>query len=244
MMKLGICDYGIGGIGLYQKIREKVSTDIVYFSDAGFIPYGKVSEHVLAKRIEKVLDFFTQQGVSKIAVACNSASTVISETENLMGMLSSGIRSVEELNIQKVGVVGGGRTIASNIFIKAFEKKGIHTKQANAQAISIHVEAGDIDSEELKTDLIKIFTPFSDYKHILLACSHYPAVSKHIKKILPFTNLIDPVEKMGEAILDHWDLPKGNYTTTWYTSGNVKQMQLSAERAFNEKIQHIEYIQL
>lgn len=51
MAKIGICDWGIGGLGVYKELRKRGSNaDIVYFSDSGYTPYGKVPKDELHER--------------------------------------------------------------------------------------------------------------------------------------------------------------------------------------------------
>ena len=74
-MKIGINDFGIGGLGLYKLLRVQTTADLVYFSDSGYHPYGTLSRTELQDRLQKVIDFFHSQDVQHIAVACHAAST-------------------------------------------------------------------------------------------------------------------------------------------------------------------------
>ena len=56
--KLGIIDWGIGGIGVYKLIKERrPEVSVVYFSDTGVMPYGKMSRAELAARLDAVIGF-------------------------------------------------------------------------------------------------------------------------------------------------------------------------------------------
>src|SRR5688572_32066629 len=101
-MKIGICDYGIGGIGLYKLIREKTTADIIYFSDSGYTPYGKVAKEELENRIETVFEFLRSKGAEKIAVACNAASTVIPQDPNVSGIIEHAIQMVTDLHPESI----------------------------------------------------------------------------------------------------------------------------------------------
>jgi glutamate racemase len=232
-MKIGICDYGIGGIGLYKILREKTSADIVYFSDTGYTPYGKVPMQELKERFNKVTEYLLTIGVDKIAVACNAASTVIPEnSKGITGIIEHGINLVTEIKPEKIAITGGTRTIESELYKKAFEKHGISVTQRIAQELSIRIEAGDLESDGLKEVIKDIFTPIKDYKYILLACTHYPAISNSILAFTKNSTLLDPVNNMADWILQNWSNLEGNSSTQWLTSGDPEKMRNAAKLAY------------
>jgi glutamate racemase len=112
-MKIGIMDWGIGGVGLLKEIRGNSDADIIYLSDTGFTPYGKVSSEDLEKRINILLEFLSFSGCETIAVACNAASTILPKEKNIIGIIDPAIELVIEMNLKSIGVFGGKRTIES-----------------------------------------------------------------------------------------------------------------------------------
>ncbi|HEY5535152.1 MAG TPA: aspartate/glutamate racemase family protein [Ignavibacteria bacterium] len=243
-MKIGICDYGIGGIGLYKLIRAKTTVDIVYFSDSGYTPYGKVSEKELKKRLDQIIKYFNIIGVFNIAVACNSASTVIPKNNNITGIIEHGINMVLKIHPTNIAIVGGARTLESQSYKTAFERRGIQTTQQTAQQLSIRVEAGDIASAELDKDIRDIFGPIKDFEYILLACTHYPVIADRIKLFTRNAKLLDPVNEMADWIFDNWTKLAGNSTVKWITTGNIEQMKIAANVAFQGEIEEIEKISI
>lgn len=242
-MKIGICDYGIGGIGLYKLVRPRTTADIVYFSDSGFTPYGKVPEEELRARLGKVIAWFNSMGVDQIAVACNAASTVIKQTQNITGIIPHGINVVMQNNPKSVAIVGGERTIESESYKKIFEMNGIDTVQRVAQTLSIRIEAGDVDSKELDEDLAEIFGPISDAEYTLLACTHYPAIAGRIQRFT-YSTLLDPSAEMAEWIFENWEGMNGESKDQWFTTGDTEQMKLAALRAFGVELNETERIEL
>lgn len=241
-MKIGICDYGIGGVGLYKLLRKASSIDLVYFSDAGYTPYGKVEKNMLTDRLNRIFENLYARGVTHIAVACNSASTVIPVHPAIHGIIEHGIELVLEMRPERVAVVGGSRTIESELFKRAFESVGIQTVQQVAQPLSIRIEAGDIASPGLDKDIECIFNPIADSSHILLACTHYPVIQERIQEKLPHAVLLDPVIRMAEWILNNWKPQDGNGTDTWLTSGNPEQMRSAAKTCFQVEMNEIQHI--
>lgn len=242
-MKIGICDYGIGGIGLYKLLRPRTTADIVYFSDSGFTPYGKVPEAELRERMEQVTAWFNAQGVDRIAVACNAASTVIRQSQDVTGIIPHGINIVMQQQPRSVAIVGGARTIESKSYQTIFEKNSIDVVQRVAQNLSIRIEAGDVDSPELDEDLAEIFTPISDAEYTLLACTHYPAIAHRIQRFT-YSTLLDPCAEMAEWIFENWEGMNGGSKDEWFTTGDVEQMKFAAHRAFGVELHAAERIQL
>ena len=128
--KVGILDWGIGGMGVYSSLRAKGQTcDVVYFSDSGSTPYGKIPEQELRIRFEIVGSYLKQQGCAFVLVACNAASAAMKfETESFGGIpfhsiIPSAIKAVRNNLENKLGVIGGVRTIESGIYQKEMKGK-------------------------------------------------------------------------------------------------------------------------
>ncbi len=241
-MAIGICDWGIGGAGLYKMLRSfRSNADIVYISDSGFTPYGKVSAEELKLQLEKVFQHFHSLGIDHIAVACNAASTVVNSDNKIRGIIGHGIDMMKNVTRTEIGIVGGIRTIESNVYKDPLEAMGFKVIQQIAQPLSARVEAGDIDSEELDEVIKTIFEPLSDLRYIMLACTHYPAVYDRIQQVVPRARLLCPEAWMGSWIADHWSM-KGKGTIQWMTTGDAEQMQYALKRSFNLDADTIEKI--
>lgn len=223
-MKIGIIDWGIGGVSLLKRIRQSSNADILYFSDTGFTPYGKVPQQELKGRLEQVIDYLRLRECEVIAVACNAASTVLPEEENVFGVIQPALELVKEMKLERLGIVGGKRTIESEIYKRSLEEAGMKIQQQIAQPLSARIESGDLHSEDLRREIETIFTPLKEEKNILLACTHYPVIATQINQFLPMTRLIDPIEKMCDQLLTVVGKNEGKGKTTWLTSGNIHEM--------------------
>ncbi|HYV91883.1 MAG TPA: aspartate/glutamate racemase family protein [Chitinophagales bacterium] len=244
-MTIGICDWGIGGAGLYQLIRRKSNVDVIYFSDTGYAPYGKVPQKELRERFLAVRKYFNQLGIQKIVVACNAASTIIDDDDaNITGVIKHGLRVVERIHPARVGVVGGQRTIESNLYKNFLEAKGIKVIQKNAQPLSGLIESGNIDSKNMDDEIKTIFTPLRHLEYILLACTHYPLISGKILSVVKNTTLLDPAEEMAQWIFDHWKNLSGTATVKWQTTGSTESMKFALQHLYQLEIHEIDKINL
>jgi len=56
--RLGIIDWGIGGVSIYKLIKQKLGdVPIIYFSDTGATAYGKMTRRELVSRLNRVIAF-------------------------------------------------------------------------------------------------------------------------------------------------------------------------------------------
>jgi len=248
MNKLGIIDWGIGGVSVYKLVKERFGdVSVVYFSDTGAVPYGKMSRGELVSRLNAVIDFLKTKGVANIVIGCNAASTAIPDLKRddvkIEGVIESAVESTAKLKPQKLAVIGGRRTILSGIYRRKFAAKNIKIAQRIAQPLSGLIESGDVSSEKLRAEARKILAPVKNSSHVLLACTHYPAIIPVLKDFVSAgTVFVDPARALVEKIAD-WDLSKGE-KDVFYTTGGVREMKTAAERAFGVEIEHAARIEI
>ncbi len=243
-MKIGILDWGIGGIDFMLRLRKISKVDIIYFSDTGFAPYGKVPENELKDRVNQVCGFLEKENCEKIIVACNAASTVINETENRWGVISAGIDEVVRKKVIQIGLVGGKRTVDSCIYKNELEKRGIKVNQVIAQPLSALIENGMLEGDEIEKEIAMIFSKLKGEEHILLACTHYIAIEKAIKSFLPHVQLINPVDFLIDKINDTFKEKEGSETINYFTTGKVEQMKSTIRKVYRMNVDDIKKIQL
>jgi len=236
MEKIGVCDWGIGGIGMLQHLKLMQNYEVVYLSDAGFMPYGKVAEKELSERWNEVKAFFKSKNINKIAIACNALSTVVELNDDFINVIESGLALVKDCGAKRIGVTGGYRTIESNSYKTPLEAAGYDVVQSVGQVLSSKVEAGDLVSEETTESIREVFSPLINCDYVVLACTHYPVLSKQILSIYPQIKLLDPALKMAETISNKWKSNQNEFNIEWYTTGNTETMIHSARISFNENI--------
>jgi glutamate racemase len=248
IQRLGIIDWGIGGISVFKRLKTaRPDLAITYLSDTGAIPYGRMSRRELVKRIETVIGALALRGVTHVAVGCNAASTVVNEISvrdvHLEGVIASAADMVIRENPLKLGIIGGRRTILSGSYRKALAPFSIDIRQRIAQPLSALVEKGDLSSAALSSECMRILSPLRGCSHLLLACTHYPAISAQISEALGSkTVLLDPVDEFSRRILG-WPLEDGGADDI-LTTGNRAAMGIAAERTFGVRLPSIEAVNL
>lgn len=242
---LGIVDWGIGGISIYRLIKERSpAAAILYFSDTGAMPYGKMGRRELAERLDSVIEFLKSEGMSRLVIGCNAASTAIGDLGDrgikIDGVIEPAVEAAAKLKPARLGVIGGRRTVVSGVYRRAFAERGISVDQRIAQPLSGLIEIGDTASDVLRGEARRILLPLKNCSHVLLACTHYPAIEPVLRDyVSTSTKLIDPaaavVKKLGKIDSVGSD--------RFYTTGDARQMERSAKLAFGVEIESIEKVE-
>ncbi len=244
---LGIIDWGIGGIGVYKLIKEhRPDVSIVYFSDTGVTPYGKMSRAELVGRLNQVIGFLKTKGATHLVIGCNAASTAIPflgpQGLRIEGVIDAAVAMTARLKPQRLGLIGGRRTVVSGVYRKAFASRGIKVEQRIAQPLSGMIESGDTSSEKLREECKRILSPIRNCSHILLACTHYPAIANVMKDcVSPKTIFIDPAAELVKRT-ELWELPTRG-TDVFCTTGDPVQMKNAAENAFTCRIGRVSVVE-
>lgn len=240
MKRLGIIDWGIGGVSIYRLIREQLGdVPITYFSDTGVTPYGRMSRPELVARLDKVIEYLMSRGVTHVLIGCNAASTAIPLLADqgipVKGVIEPAIEMVTRLKPRKLGLIGGRRTVVSGVYRKGFAKRGVAVSQRIAQPLSALIESGDVSSPKLKTAASTILAPIKNCSHILLACTHYPAIAPILAdNVSKDTVLVDPAVELLDTIRE-WQLETGG-RTEFLTTGDATAMKRAAKNAFGVSI--------
>ena len=241
---LGIVDWGIGGIGLVRALDEVApGLPVLYWSDAGATPYGRMGTDDLAARLTTVVTELAERGATEVVLACNAASTVVGRLGAapvpVEGIIEHGVASVPEDIAGAVGVVGGRRTIAGGHYRRGLARPGREVLSRVAQPLSAHIEAGRTGSPEFVADLARIVAPLRGVDALVLACTHYPAASTWFAAALPHTLLIDPAERMAAAIAaryPHTQQSAKPATRVYLTTGDPEAMRRGAARAWGSAL--------
>ena len=177
MKRLGIIDWGIGGVSIYKLIKQQLGDiPVTYFSDTGATPYGKMSRTELAARLDIAIEYLKLRGVTHVVIGCNAASTAIPNLKDhgisVEGVIESAVDMTVKLKPTQLGLIGGRRTVVSGVYRRAFTSHNIAVAQRIAQPLSGLIESGDTSSEHLSNEASRILEPIRNSSHILLACTH------------------------------------------------------------------------
>jgi len=240
MSRIGIIDWGIGGVSIYKLIKERMpGVAVTYFSDSGETPYGKMSRFELTFRLDKVIEYLKSRGVTHVVIGCNAASTAIHDLDDhavpVFGVIEPAVRMTARLRPKKLGLIGGRRTVISGVHRRAFKHRGFATHQRIAQPLSGLIESGDVTSDRLHAEAQRILKPLRGCSHVLLACTHYPAILPVLRQYAPKVKFLDPAEELVE-VLKRQKIIRSRGPDEFLTTGSELAMETAAKRAFDVNI--------
>lgn len=226
---IGLVDWGIGGLG----IARKLNAPFLYFSDTGFAPYGKLGRAALASRLRKVVSFLREQGATRIVLACNAASTALTDLriEGVSGVITPTIDHVVKMRPRSLAIVGGRRTIVSRAYANAFRSRGIFVVQRIAQPLSGMIEDGAQHTASFENAVRKILRGTGGADMLVLACTHYPAAMHVFEKIFD-GRVVDPAAAVARSISAEKSRAKGAF----FTTGDPRAMKRAAWLAWGETL--------
>jgi glutamate racemase len=248
MSRIGIIDWGIGGVSIYKLIKEQMSgVPVTYFSDTGAMPYGTMARRELSSRLDQAIAYLRGRGVTHVVIGCNAASTAIGDLADhgvpVLGVIEPAVRMTARLRPRRPGLIGGRRTVVSGVHRRAFADRGIVIKQRVAQPLSGLIESGDVGSELLHSEARKILRPLRGCSHVLLACTHYPAILPVLAIHAPNVKFLDPAEELV-AVLKRQRISGGAGHDEFLTTGSATAMKKAAKNAFGVRIPAVTRISL
>jgi glutamate racemase len=246
--RLGILDWGIGGLSIYKLLKARLgAVPICYFSDTGVTPYGRMARAELIARLSQVSGYLKTQGVTQLVIGCNAASTALPWLQvpglKVAGVIESAVQLTASLRPARLALIGGRRTVLSGVYRRAFAARGIGVAQRIAQPLSALIESGDVSSAELRAQCRRILMPVKGCSHLLLACTHYPAIAPVLQEFMAAeTVLINPASALVTQI-ERWPLPVGG-ADVFLTTGAPAGMKRAAWQAFGVRLQAVRQLKL
>jgi glutamate racemase len=241
-MTVGICDWGIGGLGLYELLkRARPDVGVTYIGDQGSVAYSLLTRTELAERVEQMLLAFRRLGVDRVVFACDEASTALGEVSvpnvTATGVIDPTLRSMRSKKYREVGVIGGRRTVLSGAYGRALRKQRFCVLQRVSDDLSIEIEQGLSNESRTHELLSGVLEPLAKVDCLLLACTHYRLVSRTIREILPFADIVDPIEQtVAELVQSLEDSGSPSRSDAFYTTGDPAAMKQRAAETYGLNI--------
>ncbi|NDV15537.1 glutamate racemase [Muricauda sp. TY007] len=218
---IGIFDSGVGGTSIWKEVAKMLPNEkTIYLADSANAPYGEKSKEEILRLSIKNTEYLLGQGCKIVLVACNTATTnAIDYLRSHYNVPFIGIEpaikpAALHTKTKKVGVLATKGTLSSSLFHNTSKlfAEGITVLEQEGKGLVELIEAGKIQSEEMKTLLQAFLQPMLDQNIdcLVLGCTHYPYLMPVLKDILPeHINIIDSgeaVARQTKAVLEHNNL--------------------------------------
>jgi len=185
---LGVFDSGVGGLTVLAALRAALpSVPLLYIADSAHAPYGERSQGFIVERSLALTQHLINAGAKLVVIACNTATAAAAEAVRarhpdlpVVGIEPGVKPAVAASRTRKIGVLATTATVNSPRFRTLLERhaQGCEVIPVACSGVVKHIEAGDLDSAELKHLVARYCAPLqaAGVDTVLLGCTHYPFI--------------------------------------------------------------------
>ncbi len=213
---IGFFDSGLGGLTSVQELHELLPNEkVIYFGDTARTPYGSKSEETIKEFAGQIVDYLVSKDVKLIIIACNTVTAMALDylrerypNVPIYGVIGPVVRRIASDGCRKVGIIATKATISSDVYSRKLKEldPSIETFSLACPAIVPLVEEGFTDThimEEVVEFYMNDFVKENSFDNLVLGCTHYPLVAKHIKKLYPELRLYNSSAEVINELRDY-----------------------------------------
>lgn len=204
---IGTFDSGLGGLGIFKKIRAMLpDEDIYYYGDTANIPYGKKSDDELKILIEKGLKYLERRGADIIIVACNTASVldiayfrrqVRVPVVAVVPVIKTAANQTRNGRIALLSTKATAKSPYTDFLIERFAPEA-KVKKIPCPGWVEAIEGGKMTDHRLNSPLKKI----GREDVVVLGCTHFTLIKGRIQRLLgPDKILLDSNDAVARQVL-------------------------------------------
>lgn len=239
---IGVMDSGIGGLTVLKHLHEICPNEnYLYFGDTKNLPYGEKSKEELIKIVKEIFDFFKEQKVKAVVMACNTSSATAYEElkDNYDFKIYPIIQIVSKCvtmdkDLTRVAVLATKATVESKTYTKELIQNNprveVKEKACPLFVPIVEKKLKDFDESEIFTEYLNSILAFSPQK-IILGCTHYPYLLNTLSKYAPKDLFINPAKLFAKYIKE--DLKEKNLLSD-KQKGSTKYYASSEPESFKE----------
>ncbi|MBK6288771.1 MAG: glutamate racemase [Gammaproteobacteria bacterium] len=246
---VGVFDSGVGGLSIVREMRRLMPMlDIVYVSDARFLPYGDKSEAFIRARAFAISEFLLAQGARALVVACNTATAAAAL--DLRARFRLPIVGIEPAVKPASAATGSGivailataSTLQSHKYAQLLERFGgfVRVISQPCSGLVECVEAGELDGPRTRALLRGYVEPLlqAGADTLVLGCTHYPFLIEALRALVGnAVHIVDPGAAVARRIAhllrdDH----EGAGSLRCHTSGDHVAQQRVMTRLLGEPV--------
>lgn len=193
-LKIAVFDSGVGGISVLRELMALMPDEqYIYFGDSANAPYGsRTTEEVRLLTMNAAAKLY-ERGIKALVVACNTATAaaITQLREEYPNLVVIGIEPALKVATDRfpnghVGIMATQVTLREEKLEHLVGRfPDVKVERIPAPGLVELVEQGKADSKETEELLREILAPYQgQLDAIVLGCTHYPFVSKAVRKVL------------------------------------------------------------
>jgi len=243
---IGVFDSGIGGLTVLDILMEKFPNEnFIYLADTYNCPYGeKTKEEVEKITIDNSL-FLNNLGIKALVIACNTATANSSSLINfvdvpIIGVIEPTASCAKSITKNRnIMVLATDLTISCNSYQKYLNDYFVTAVKASEFVKIVEEEKSEEESFNIINNKLKDFQD-KNIDTIILGCTHFPLLSKHIQKIFPNVSLISSGIATALALEGKItkNKEKNKQSLVVFTTGNKEEL-LNKIKWFKRKIDYM-----
>ena len=248
-------DSGVGGLSVYQHIRERLpGWPTVYLADSAGFPYGPKSEpEILDRVVSLVQSAYECYRPALVVVACNTASTLVLPALRerlpipIVGVVPAIKTAAAISRTRTIGLLATPGTIAREYtaqLIGSFAPDCRIIRVGSRELVDLaeaKVRGRDPDLEALRTVLAPFFIEppvieTSQVDAIVLGCTHFPLLTEALRQAAPvpvqWVDSGEAIARRVEHLLCDRSIPAEPFVpshlalcTQWYDDAMIKGIQ-------------------
>ena len=192
---IGVFDSGVGGISILKKLRDYLpDEDFFYYGDSANAPYGEKSEKEVLSLSQNLARRMIERGAKAVVIACNTATSAAAAAirESYRDIPIVGIEpaikpAAMKLSHGKILVMATPMTLQREkyrILAQRFDREADLIPLA-CPGLATRIEKGNLEGEDLYLMLKQLLGEYTGkVDGVVLGCTHYPFIKKHLKNIL------------------------------------------------------------
>ncbi len=253
---IGIFDSGVGGMTVAHAVEQLLPDySLIYYGDIARTPYGPKSPRTIIDYSIRNTEFLLDKGAELIIIACNSASSVATDTLRerfqvpiIEVVTPAASRAAQTSQNGRIGIIGTRATVKSGIYQKTItaERSDCKVYQEACPLLVPLVEEDWLNKRETKMILRRYLHPLKEKQidTLVLGCTHYPLLKDLIqarigKRVKLIDSSVETAHYVKEFLVRNPDVVsrQGRVSHSYYASDKTETAMKVAERIFSRPVE-------
>ncbi|KLO21791.1 glutamate racemase [Marinitoga sp. 1197] len=248
-MKIGFFDSGIGGLTVLKKVVKTFKGhQYFYFGDTMNVPYGSKPIKKIISILKSLFRFYDELGIDIVAAACNTSDSIILRNYIDMSVYKFKYISILENAVQQVNanervlLLATENTVKTGTYRELLASKRVKLSEIACPLFVPLIEEGIWHGPIAESIVNFYLRKQKKYDKIILGCTHYPILEKHIKKAVK-GEIVDPANGIVDSLKNYIPINESSPEITFFVSGNLPKFIYNSERILHKNYK-VKYLSL